>query len=816
MRQDKFTEQAQEALALSQELVREFRHAQWDVEHLLLALLRQEGGLAQDVLRATGVNPQALQARVEQALSNAPKLAYESYQIYATPRVARLLDAARIEADRLKDEYIGVEHLLVAMAAEREGEAARLLREFGVNQEKLYAALQEVRGGARVTDPRAESKYRSLEKYGIDLTELARAGKLDPVVGRDEEIQRVMQVLTRRTKNNPVLIGDPGVGKTAIAEGLAQRIASGDVPELLRHRRVIRLDMGALVAGSKFRGEFEERLKAVIDEVLRAGGEVILFMDELHTIIGAGAAEGALDASNLLKPALAKGELQAIGATTLDEYRERIERDAALERRFQPVFVEEPSPEVAIEMLKALRPKYEAHHKVHITDTALTAAVQLSHRYLTERYLPDKAIDLMDEAGAALRIAQESLPKEIRDQGDHIQLLQNEEEAAANKRDYEKAAMLRAERLALEEQVTQAKARWREERHLDDEVNEEDIATLVAKWTGVPVNRLLEAEAAKLLHMEERLQERVIGQEDAISVVSDALRRARAGLKDPKRPIGSFLFLGPTGVGKTELARALATFLFDSEDAMVRLDMSEYMEKHTVSRLIGAPPGYVGFEEGGQLTEAVRHRPYRVILFDEVEKAHPDVFNVLLQMLDDGRLTDGHGRTVDFRNTVIIMTSNLGTADLQRQGIGFRRGDTQRISEDQLRSTVQAALKQSFRPEFLNRIDEIVIFHPLTEEHIRSIVDLQVGEIQSRLDEQRVTIELTAEARDWLAREGFDAIYGARPLKRVIQRYVLNEVSRRILAGEFSHGDHVWIDLVGGNLTFSKVEAPATTGAAVA
>ncbi|MEX1159196.1 MAG: AAA family ATPase, partial [Thermomicrobiales bacterium] len=506
--------------------------------------------------------------------------------------------------------------------------------------------------------------------------------------------------------------------------------------------------------------------------------------------------------------------MQAIGATTLDEYRERIERDAALERRFQPVFVEEPAPEVAIEMLKALRPKYEAHHKVHITDAALTAAVQLSHRYLTERYLPDKAIDLMDEAAAALRIAQESLPKDIRDKGDRIQLLQNEEEAAANKRDYEKAATLRAERLSLEQQVNEARSRWREERHLDDEVDEEDIATLVAKWTGVPVNRLLEAEAAKLLQMEERLQERIIGQEDAVALVSDALRRARAGLKDPKRPIGSFLFLGPTGVGKTELARALAIFLFESEDSMVRLDMSEYMEKHTVSRLIGAPPGYIGFEEGGQLTEAVRRRPYRLILFDEVEKAHPDVFNALLQLLDDGRLTDGHGRTVDFRNTVIIMTSNLGTADLLRQGLGFGRGETRRISEDQLRNTVQAALKQAFRPEFLNRIDEIVIFHPLSEEHIREIVDLQVQDVLARLEEQEVTIELTPAARDWLAREGFDQVYGARPLKRVIQRHVLNEVSRRILAGEFKQGDHVRIDLLGDSLTFSKAEMPELVGAA--
>ena len=810
MRQEKYTEQAQEVLAASQELVRKFRHSQWDVEHILLALLQQEEGLTGDIMLLVHADVAAMRSRVEAALSQAPKVAYEGAQIYATPRIARLLENANAEAERLKDEFIGTEHLLIALASERQGEVARIFKDFGIDQEKLYRALREIRGGHRVTDPRAESKYRSLEKYSTDLTELAHQGKLDPVVGRDEEIKRVMQVLTRRTKNNPVIIGEAGVGKTAIAEGLAQKIVAGDVPDSLKRRRVIALDMGALVAGSKFRGEFEERLKAVMDEIRQAQGEIILFIDELHTVVGAGAAEGAIDASNMLKPALARGEIQCVGATTLDEYRKHIEKDAALERRFQPVFVGEPSVEAAIEMLRGLRPKYEAHHKVKIDDSAITAAVNLSHRYVTERFLPDKAIDLIDEAASKLRIEAESLPSELKDMEREVQHLSNEEEAASTRREYEKAAELKAKRLAMESRYEEAKRRWMEEKKIDMVVDEDDIAILVCSWTGIPVSRMMEGETEKLLKMEDRVHDRIVDQEEAVSAISDAIRRARAGLKDPKRPIGSFIFLGPTGVGKTELAKALAEFLFDDEDAMVRIDMSEYMEKHTVSRLIGAPPGYVGYDEGGQLTEAVRRRPFRVILFDEVEKAHPDVFNVLLQILEDGRLTDGHGRTVDFKNTVVIMTSNVGTQALQRQAIGFHRGETQTLDDQKrLRASVNEALRQTFRPEFLNRIDEIIIFSPLTAEQIRKIVDFMMREVQKRLAERKITVELTEAAKDWLAKEGFDPNYGARPLRRTVQRYVENPLSKRILAGEFQEGDTVLVDAGPDGPFFIKKGAPA-------
>ena len=813
LRPENFTEQAQEVLSASQELVRQYRHGQWDVEHVLLALLQLERGVPGEVMKALGINVDAMKARVEQVLERTPKLTHESAQVYATPRAVRVVENAKAESDRLKDEFVGTEHLLIGCLMTQDGDAPEVFKEFGIDQEKVYQALQEVRGSARVTDPRAESKYRSLEKYSIDLTALARDGKLDPVIGRNEETRRLMQTLTRRTKNNPVIIGEAGVGKTAIAEGLAECIVADDVPDVLRGRRILALDMGALVAGSKFRGEFEERLKAVMDEVKQAKGEVILFIDEIHNVVGAGAAEGAIDASNLMKPALARGELQCIGATTPDEYRRYIERDSALERRFQPIWVEEPSVDEAIEMLHGLRPRYEAHHKVQIDDSAVVAAVKLSDRYLTERHLPDKAVDLIDEAASKLRIDAQSMPKGLQQQERRLQQMVNEETAASQRSDYERAATLKAERLKLEEEFNRAKEAWMADKKIDTVVDAEVIAELIGKWTGIPVHQLLEEEAARLLHMEERLHQRVIGQDHAIQVVADAIRRARAGMKDPKRPVGGFIFLGPTGVGKTELARALAQFLFDDEQNMVRIDMSEYMEKHTVSRLIGAPPGYVGYDDGGQLTEAVRRRPYRVVLFDEVEKAHPDVFNILLQILEDGRLTDGHGRTVDFRNTVVIMTSNLGTAELGRQTLGFRRGQDSESERQKLRDSVEEALKKTFRPEFLNRVDETIIFDPLTQDQIEQIVDLMMGEVVKRLAERGVTAELTPAAREWLAGEGFDPTFGARPLRRALQRYVENPMSKAILAGEFPEGTHVVVDTGPDGLTFRKAEAPVQVGA---
>jgi len=801
LRPERFTEQAQEVLAASQELLRRYRHNQWDVEHILLALLEQEKGVTRDILQMLGVDVEAVKQRVVATLESFPKVAYEAGQIYATPRIAALLENANREADRLKDEFVSTEHLLIAIAGESRGEAATILAESGVNQEKIYQALQKIRGGHRVTDRQAESKYRSLEKYGHDLTELARQGKLDPVIGRENEIKRVTQILSRRTKNNPVIIGDAGVGKTAIAEGLAQKIAAEDVPDSLKGKKVVALDMGALVAGSKFRGEFEERLKAVLDEVRQAAGEVIMFIDELHTVVGAGAAEGAIDASNMLKPALARGEIQCIGATTLDEYRKRIEKDKALERRFSPVYLDEPSVEATIEMLRGLRPRYEAHHKIKIEDSALVAAAKLSQRYISDRFLPDKAIDLIDEAASKLRIDMESAPEEVKTLDRKMKHLIDEEEAASQRGDYQKAAELKAERIRLEQEYNKAKLQWQKEKKIDSVVDEEDIAGLVAQWTGIPVSRMMETETDKLVHMEERIHQRIVDQEEAVAAVSEAIKRGRAGLKDPKRPIGSFIFLGPTGVGKTELARALAEFLFDDEDTMVRMDMSEYMEKHTVSRLIGSPPGYVGYEEGGQLTEAVRRRPYRVILFDEVEKAHPDVFNILLQMLEDGRLTDGHGRTVDFKNTVVIMTSNLGTEEYQRGGIGFSRkeeGDEQRM-----RTAIESALKKTFRPELLNRIDDVIIFHALTEEHLKSIVDLLIHEVERRLAERSIKLEVNEEAEAWLAQKGYDPVYGARPLRRAIQRYVENPISTKILQGEFKEGDTIAIGLEEDNLSFA-------------
>lgn len=811
MRPERFTEQAQEVLAASQELVRKLRHSQWDVEHILLALLSHQAGLTGEILTQVGVDPQQVRQRVQQILDQIPKMAYEGTQVYVTPRIVQLFDNAAAEAERLKDEFISTEHLLIAIISERGGQAAQILQSFGIDQEKIYRVLQNIRGGQRITDSRPESKYRALEKYSRDLTMLAREGKLDPVIGRDEEIKRVMQVLIRRTKNNPVIIGDVGVGKTAIAEGLAQKVAADDVPESLRGRRVIALDMGALVAGSKFRGEFEERLKAVMDEVRQAQGEIILFIDELHTVVGAGAAEGAIDASNMLKPALARGELQCIGATTLDEYRRYIEKDAALERRFQPVFLEEPSVDITIEMMRGLRPKYESHHKIQITDAALRAAAQLSDRYVSGRFLPDKAIDLIDESAAKLRIDSESYPPKIKELGQRLRHLTDEEEAASQRRDYERAANLKAERLQVEAKYQELRNNWLQEKKIDHVVDEEDVAELISQWTGIPVSRMLEGEMEKLVHMEERIHERVIGQDEAITAVSDAIRRGRSGLKDPRRPIGSFIFLGPTGVGKTELARSLAWFLFNEEEALVRMDMSEYMEKHTVSRLIGAPPGYIGYEEGGQLTEIVRRRPYRVILFDEIEKAHPDVFNILLQILEDGRLTDGHGRTVDFKNTVIIMTSNLGSQEFQRQSIGFRRGDESKSDRQRKKNAVESTLKQTFRPEFLNRIDDIIIFDELTEEQLPQVVELMLKEIQERLAERKITVSLTPEAKSWLVGQGFDPTYGARPLRRALQRFVESPLSKRILQGEFQEGDSILVEQGADGLIFTKDESATLT-----
>ncbi|MBM3949309.1 MAG: AAA family ATPase [SAR202 cluster bacterium] len=812
-RPDQFTEQAQEVIGASQEIMRRMRHNQWDVEHILLALLEQEKGVPVEILKGLGIAVPAMHGRVEQLLDRMPKLELEAAQVYVTPRAARVLERAKAEADRLNDEFIGTEHLLVAIVQEDQGDAAAVMREYGVTLEKVYQALQGVRGSHRVDDPWAESRYRSLEKYSVDLTKLARDGKLDPVIGREAEVARTMQTLIRRTKNNPVLIGGAGVGKTAIAEGLAQRIVSGDVPQELKGRRLLALQMGAMVAGSKFRGEFEERLKAVIDEIKQAQGEIILFIDEIHTVVGAGAAEGAIDASNMMKPALARGELQCMGATTEAEYRKHIEKNAALERRFQPILVEEPDVATAIEMLRALRPKYEAHHKVTVTDGALEAAVRLSQRYITERLLPDKAVDLIDEAASKLRIEAQSLPKELKEKEQKLQQLQNEEEAAAQRGDYQAAAEVRAERLRVQTAFEDERDAHMQGKDLDMVVDSEDIGRLIATWTGIPADRLLENEAQKLLRMEERLHQRVIGQDIAIKAVSDAIRRARAGLQDPKRPIGNFIFLGPTGVGKTELARALAEFLFDDEQNMVRIDMSEYMEKHTVSRLIGAPPGYVGFEEGGQLTEAVRRRPFRVVLFDEIEKAHPDVFNVLLQILEDGRLTDGHGRTVDFRNTLVIMTSNLGTSEAAKQAVGFPSLTSRKDESVRMRSAIEDALKRSFRPEFLNRIDEIVVFDALTPEQIGQIVGLMAREVEKRLAEHGVTLEMTGSAREWLAKEGFDPVYGARPLRRAVQRFVENELSKKVIAGEFKAGDHVVVDAGADGLTFQKAKAKAAVGA---
>jgi ATP-dependent Clp protease ATP-binding subunit ClpC len=808
MRFDRFTERAQDAATRAYEILQRYGHNQVDTEHILLALLEQPDGVVPQLLERMNADVMLMRARLDDILRGTPKAAIYGQgagQVFITPRVKRIIDVANEEANRLHDEYISTEHFFLAILGERSTAAARILADNGVTRDRANDAIKDMRGGQRVTDPQAETRYRTLEKYSRDLTRMALEGKLDPVIGRDAEIMRVVQILCRRTKNNPVLIGEAGVGKTAIVEGLAQKIAVNDVPEILLNKKVVSLDLGGMLAGSRFRGEFEERLKATIEEVQRAEGEIILFIDELHQVVGAGAAQGALDAGNMMKPALARGELQCVGATTLDEYRQYIEKDSALDRRFAPVHVEEPNVEDTIDMLFGLRDRYEAHHKVTISDDAVIAAAKLSDRYISDRKLPDKAIDLLDEAASRLRVALYSLPGELKNMKDNIGRLKADMEAASMAQDFKLAAEYKSRLIRLEDDYNDARARWQEENTIDEVVDAEDIADVLAQWTGIPVTQVLESESEKLLRMEDAMHERVIGQDGAVTAIAHAIRRARSGLKDPRRPIGSFIFLGSSGVGKTELAKTLAEYLFGDDKALIRIDMSEYREQHTVSRLFGAPPGYVGYEEGGQLTEQVRRRPYRVILFDEIEKAHQDVWNALLQILEDGRLTDGQGRTIDFNNTVIIMTSNLGTEFAKRGGaLGFvQPTDEQAIADHQ---KIEKAMREAFRPEFLNRIDEIIIFEPLSLENVERIADLQMREIAERLGESGIAVHLTEPARHWLAQKGYDPQFGARPLRRALQRYVENELSTMVLRGSVHAGDLVVVDEVDGQLVFERHE----------
>jgi ATP-dependent Clp protease ATP-binding subunit ClpC len=805
---DKFTNQSKQALAASQQILQRYHHNQLDVEHVMLALLEQKGGVIPRVLEEAGLHPDALLRQFERELGRRPQVQLggggETEQIFVTPQFNHILDLALEAAGRFGDQYVAAEHILLAVLEDAQSPAAQILTGAGLTEEKTLAALQKIRGSKQVDSPEAEGAYEALEKYSRDLTEMARDGKLDPVIGREEEIRRTMQVLSRRTKNNPVLIGDAGVGKTAIVEGLAQAIAEGVAPGTLEDTRILQLDLAGMVAGSKYRGEFEERLKAVIDAIEAAQGKIIIFLDELHTLVGAGGAEGAIDASNMLKPALARGQLRCVGATTLDEYRKYIEKDPALERRFQPVFVEEPTVETTVAILRGLRPRYEEHHGVRISDEALEAAAVLSDRYLTERHLPDKAIDLIDEAASKLRMDTYNLPPRPEALRQEIADLTTQGEDAVHRERYEEAARVKARIDDLEAKLPQAEEKWSGLEQIDDTVDEEDVASIVAAWTGIPVSRMFEEEAQKLLQMEDRLRERVKGQDEALEAVAEAIRRARAGLKDPRRPIGSFIFLGPTGVGKTELARALAEFLFDDEDAMVRIDMSEYMERHAVSRLIGAPPGYVGYEEGGQLTEAVRRRPYRVILLDEIEKAHPDVFNILLQILEDGQLTDNTGRIVNFSNTVIIMTSNQGSEYITPPPEGLSEAE-RRAHYEEMRAQVTEALRLVFRPELLNRIDEIIVFHPLTPREILEIVDLMLSRVASTLADRHMKLVATEPAKQFLAEQGFDPRYGARPLRRTNQKLVENPISSALLRGEFGEGDTIQVDVDDGAIKLRLV-----------